>query len=229
MLPPFSKLAYSWEGEDVLVHKIAHDTLGIRKGFYVDVGAHHPQAMSNTQFLYDRDWRGVNIDATPGSMVPFDQIRTEDTNIEIGVALKPGTSRFSMFKNSALNGFLSDAVLRSMAKGGAVPIAQHEIECQPLSVILERCGVVAVDLLLVDAERLDEDVVRSVDYAVCRPKLIMVEIAGARDVAAVQATSIHAFLEAKDYTLFSRLHFSVLYMDDTLLPGSKRGHPPGQL
>ena len=36
-------------------------------GFFVDVGAFHPQTSSNTLLLYQRGWRGINIDALPGS------------------------------------------------------------------------------------------------------------------------------------------------------------------
>lgn len=35
-------------------------------GFYVDVGAAHPVAGSNTAFLRDRGWHGLAIDANPG-------------------------------------------------------------------------------------------------------------------------------------------------------------------
>ncbi len=48
------------------------------KGFYVDIGAHHPFRYSNTQFFYEKGWRGINIDATPGSMDRFKDFRPED-------------------------------------------------------------------------------------------------------------------------------------------------------
>jgi hypothetical protein len=54
----FAKSTFSWEGEDVLTYKISRDYLGIEKGFYVDVGAHHPFAFSNTHLLYQSGWRG---------------------------------------------------------------------------------------------------------------------------------------------------------------------------
>ena len=57
------------------------------QGFYVDVGVDHPRRYSNTYFFYKLGWRGVNIDAMPGSMNLFARIRPRDINLECGVRL----------------------------------------------------------------------------------------------------------------------------------------------
>ena len=56
-------------------------------GFYVDVGAHHPIRFSNTFRLYRKGWRGLNIDANPGSMKRFHHTRPRDINIEAAVSI----------------------------------------------------------------------------------------------------------------------------------------------
>ena len=54
-----SKLSYSHYGEDMILNHI----FGERKtGFYADVGCYHPKWFSNTKKLYDKGWRGINID-----------------------------------------------------------------------------------------------------------------------------------------------------------------------
>ncbi len=70
--PPFSDYSFSQEGEDMLLRSIFVDK---STGFYVDVGAYHPQRFSNTNHFYLAGWRGINIDAMPGSMEPFHQFR----------------------------------------------------------------------------------------------------------------------------------------------------------
>ena len=75
--------SYSIEGEDRIVRTLLwrkHD-----KGFYVDVGAHHPFRFSNTYLFYTQGWSGINIDATPGSMKAFNKYRPRDINLEVGV------------------------------------------------------------------------------------------------------------------------------------------------
>jgi hypothetical protein len=39
-----------------------------KSGFFIDIGAHHPFRYSNTYMFYKKGWRGINIDATPGSI-----------------------------------------------------------------------------------------------------------------------------------------------------------------
>ena len=57
--------SYFFQGEDMVLRRL----LGVRRaGFYVDVGVFYPIFMSNTYGFYRRGWRGMNIDARPGSM-----------------------------------------------------------------------------------------------------------------------------------------------------------------
>ena len=94
--------SYSQEGEDRILARLFESS---GQGFYVDVGAHHPMRFSNTFLFYRRGWRGVNIDATPGSMRLFDRYRSRDTNIESGVGLTTGVVPFYVFNEPALNTF----------------------------------------------------------------------------------------------------------------------------
>lgn len=66
--------------------KLFSDLFRVRKGPYLDVGAHYPFRLSKKQLLYERGWRGVKIDTIPGSMGPFRHHRPEDINIECGVS-----------------------------------------------------------------------------------------------------------------------------------------------
>ena len=83
----FATKSYSQEGEDLLLRRIFEHQ---KNGFYVDVGAHHPFRFSNTYLLYKCGWRGINIDAMPGSMRLFRRFRARDINIECGVGLGGG-------------------------------------------------------------------------------------------------------------------------------------------
>ena len=75
--------SYSQEGEDIILARIFGKQ---QNGFYVDVGAHHPYRFSNTYFFYKRGWKGINIDAMPGSMKIFNKYRPRDKNIEAGIS-----------------------------------------------------------------------------------------------------------------------------------------------
>ena len=73
-------------------------------GFYIDVGAHHPKRFSNTYSLYRKGWKGINIDALPGSMKLFNKMRPRDINLEIGVAEVEDVQHY-VFNEPALNTF----------------------------------------------------------------------------------------------------------------------------
>jgi len=80
-------------------------------GFYVDVGAHHPKRFSNTYRLYRRGWRGLNIDANPGSMTLFQNVRPRDINVEAAVSSTPRELTYYIFNEPALNTFKRDLAL----------------------------------------------------------------------------------------------------------------------
>ena len=77
-------VSYAQQGEDMILHCLFH---GHRTGFYVDVGAHYPHPLFQHLFLLHlRGWRGINIDAMPGSMAAFLAVRPEDINLECAIA-----------------------------------------------------------------------------------------------------------------------------------------------
>ena len=98
----FSNLSYSQEGEDLILNRFFNNK---ENGFYVDVGAHHPRRFSNTYSFYKKGWRGINIDALPGSMVAFNKERPNDINLEIGISKKESELLYYMFNEPALNTF----------------------------------------------------------------------------------------------------------------------------
>jgi len=68
---------YSQGAEDIILASIFGNR---EKGFWVDVGAHHPQRFSNTYLFSLKGWTGINIDALPGSMAIFKKMRPNDIN-----------------------------------------------------------------------------------------------------------------------------------------------------
>ncbi|MCP2732462.1 FkbM family methyltransferase, partial [Symplocastrum sp. BBK-W-15] len=101
----YHNLSYSQEGEDMIISRFFE---GKKQGFYVDVGAHHPQRFSNTYRFYLQGWRGINIDAMPGSMEIFNKIRANDINLEISISDCNQILTYYEFNEPALNGFCAD-------------------------------------------------------------------------------------------------------------------------
>src|ERR1700730_17659307 len=52
-------------------------------GFYVDIGAGHPRFENDTFPLYQRGWRGINIEPSYGFHTALMEERTRDINLRV--------------------------------------------------------------------------------------------------------------------------------------------------
>ena len=60
----FASNTHSQQGEDGILSEI-FSRLGVRQGFFVDVGASDGLTNSNTRLMADRGWAGLMIEANP--------------------------------------------------------------------------------------------------------------------------------------------------------------------
>lgn len=149
---------------------------GKNRGFYVDVGAHHPKRFSNTYRLYRHGWRGLNIDAMPGSMSQFKRTRSRDVNVEAAVASGRRDLTFFVFTERALNTFDSE-LARQRSVGPSKIVRQVLMTTQPLSDLLDKHvpGGTEVDVLNIDVEGYDLEVLESNDWTRYKPTFVLAE------------------------------------------------------
>lgn len=167
-----ARVCYSQEGEDIVLARLLERS---PPGVYVDVGAHHPSRFSNTKLLYDSGWRGLNIDALPGSMELFNKRRPHDVNLETGVGVVPGKAIYWQFVEPALSTFDSEVAAIRLREGHELA-RSVTLNVEKLTTLIERhLGAVRVDLLTVDVEGRDLDVLRSLDWERIRPAVVCVE------------------------------------------------------
>lgn len=186
-------------------------------GFYIDVGAHHPIRFSNTYFFYKKGWRGVNIDATPGSMASFNKLRPRDINIEAAVAGQKKEMMFFMFNEPALNSFDENLVQSRDKKVYSVERKQI-ITTRTLEEIIAKNLPEGqnIDFLSVDVEGLDLDVLQSNNWMLYRPKYVLVECLRL-NLADVKKNSVYSLLNEKNYEIFAKTFNTVLFRDKQLM------------
>jgi FkbM family methyltransferase len=205
---PHAVLSYSQEGEDLILQRIFATRAS---GFFVDVGAHHPQRFSNTYNLYRRGWRGINIDAMPGSMAEFRRLRPRDINLEAGIAREPGMLRFFMFNDAALNTF--DAELAASRNHGQYRITgEAEVKTETLAQVLAAHlpKGTQIDLLSVDVEGLDLPVLESNDWSRFRPECICVEHS-IDDLLELPGTQLYRLLAPLGYKLYAKTANTLIF------------------
>jgi FkbM family methyltransferase len=196
------QLSFSQEGEDSILARIFEDK---PNGFYIDVGAHHPQRFSNTYALYLRGWRGINIDATPGSMDAFKRVKPDDINLEIGISNNHGELTYYCFNEPALNGFDGKRALALDGVRHFQILEKIQIETVPLKEVLANHlpDGQAIDFLNIDVEGFDLEVLKSNDWERYKPHIIAVEDIGFA-IAQPQQSEIFQFMTHQNYQLICR-------------------------
>lgn len=166
--------SFSSAGEDMILrHIIGSDK---QDGFYVDVGAYHPTLFSNTYFFYLYGWRGINIEARPGSRKLFDKVRPRDINLEMGVSADRGEMTYYFIgEDSTMNSF-SREFLEHIDMLGQVK-REIRVPVLPLREVLARHLPEGreIDFMNVDVEGHDLQVLESNDWERFRPRLVVVE------------------------------------------------------
>ena len=168
----FKKKTYSMHGEDLVLEKYFKE---IDNGFYVDIGCYHPIQYNNTILLYQKGWRGINIDINEFSIKLFNFCRPDDLNLNLAVSDKNGEVDFYYQKRlSVLNTLVkarADIVFQKRVKKG-------RIKSQTITEILDDTIYKnkPIDFLKIDAEGVDLDILKSLDFSRYSPKLVCIEI-----------------------------------------------------
>jgi FkbM family methyltransferase len=212
----FGNLSYSQEGEDLLLNRFLENK---ENGFYVDIGAHHPKRFSNTYNFYKKGWRGINIDAMPGSMDAFNIERPKDINLELGVSKEKGELVYYMFNEPALNTF---SIIEAKKKDGLRDykiIEKKNVLTYPLKEILNKHLTVnnKIDFMTIDVEGFDLEVVESNDWEKYRPYLVLVEDLEKYRLSELSLKSdLYKVLIAKEYQLVAKTFNTLFFKDNRI-------------
>lgn len=210
---PWAHLSYSQEGEDVLLDRLLATQ---EKGFYVDVGAHHPKRFSNSHYFYMRGWRGINIEPNPAIHDLFRKMRSRDVNLQLGISDLPGELLYYEFDDPALNTFDEQLMRDRESNTSYRVIATRRIKVAPLASVLEmnlNPGQ-PIDFLSVDVEGLDLNVLRSNDWKRFRPRCVVSEALNADlSPAALASNPLVAYMGAQHYCLAAKTCNSWFFLD----------------
>jgi FkbM family methyltransferase len=192
----FKKETYSAHKEDLIVKKFFKNK---KNGFFVDVGCHHPSRINNTFLLYHLGWRGVNIDMNKLSIDLFNVCRKEDTNLNYAVSGKNNIINFYTNKEHSLTS--------SILKKSNFEKFKYKktIESKTLTSILKKTKYrnKQIDFLNIDAEGVDFQVLKSLDFNIYKPKLICIEMWRTNPKKSTKDNNIYKFLKNKNYKLIA--------------------------
>lgn len=206
MIPFASPLisSFSQHGEDLWLDLLLG---GQETGFYVDVGANHPRFNSNTQRFYLRGWTGINIEPTHQGHALFEQERPRDINLQVAVAPVEGETTLYTLSNDTTLSTLNQETARQMAEQLGLEVREGKVRTLPLSKIFrEYVRGRSVDFMSIDAEGYDLEVLRTNDWSLYRPTLLVVEMNRNRN-------AILQLLQHYDYALLINNQVNGLLVD----------------
>jgi FkbM family methyltransferase len=152
---------------------------GKADGFYIDVGAYHPFRLSNTKFLYEKGWSGINIDISKKSIDLFKIVRKRDVNLNIGIGEKDETSE-AYFKKDTFHANTLDFKHAEKFLGNS---RKKKIEVLTLSSVINKyVKNKRIDFIDIDCEGKDLEVIRGLKFNDSEIDLISIEMHGYDDI-----------------------------------------------
>jgi FkbM family methyltransferase len=207
----FSTRSFAQDGEDVLLYAFFKYKKRGHKGFYVDIGAHHPFRFSNTALFYRKGWRGINIEPTPHLINLFYRHRKRDINLQAAVSDHSGSLTFFEFNEPALNGFDEKLSLERAAMPQYQLLSKREVPVFTLKEILDKHmpEKQSIDFFTIDVEGHDLNILKSNDWDKYKPSFILIE--GEFNSKEVQSNDIHQYLHARNYRIEGMAKRTLLY------------------
>ena len=210
--PPFRK-SYSQSGEDLIV-KYIFDVLGTKTPGYLDIGAHHPYYLSNTALFYETGSRGINIEPDPFLIQSFNKHRKEDTNLNIGISDKRSILDFYIINDPVLNTFSKDEAENYHKEGDYHIVEQRRIEVDTIkSVLAQYKNGRFPEFLSIDAEGVDEIVLKSLEYSDNIPVVICVEtISFSNKGKGEKNQALIDFVKSQGYILYADTYINSIFV-----------------
>ena len=167
-------VSYAQNFEDVLLNRVFGS---LHYAFYVDIGAYNPIDDSVTKSFYDRGWDGINVE--PGEI--FDELaaaRPRDINLHMAVFDHSGEISFVQHPGwyAGLSHVQGQMQTQSEALNSQTAVEIRTVPCDTLTNILARYGADRpIAFLKIDAEGSEEAIIRSTNWRLIRPTVLLIE------------------------------------------------------
>ena len=151
---------YGEFAEDIFINRVFKN---LKSGFYIDIGAYHPFKGSLTFLLFQKGWRGLNIDLSEDSIELFKIARPNDLNVNCAITNFCGETLY--YQNSEIN-----------QQNSLIKKNNHQKEIKvnafTLNDLLKKKNVTQCDYLNIDTEGNEIDIIQSIKFDVIQPQLL---------------------------------------------------------
>ena len=164
-------ISYSQNGEDVILRRIFGDK---KDGFYIDIGASHPEFLSVTKHFYDQGWCGLNVDPLKKSITLFTKDRPRDLNLNLAIDCENGSREFFEITDYPELSTFSAEAAANLSVGG-YNVISYPVNTITGDKLFSEYVRYPVDFMKIDVEGRENEVIRSIDFYRYRPKVLVIE------------------------------------------------------
>ena len=208
-------------------------------GFYIDIGANHPTLDSVTHALYQRGWRGINIEPVLHYHQALCAERPEDINLCLAVGEREAELLFFESGETGLSTLSRETAMQQREAG--ISFVERVVKVRTLASICEEHlrKELPLQFLKIDVEGFEEQVLRGMDLRRWRPWIILIESSYHSDppwkhlildagYRFALCDGINRYYVAEEKTcLLEPLALPPNLIDDfRLCPGHRFSHPP---
>jgi len=192
---PHYKISFAQNFEDLVLAGLLKS---VSRGFYVDVGANHPELDSVTKIFYDKGWSGINIEPNEALHRQLLAARPRDINVKAGLSSQPGALSLRIY--DGLDGLSTMSHETQSVHAAARPNTtfhdvQIEVACLA-DLLAEHRSSGDIHMLKVDVEGLELEVLLGNDWRRFRPWVLCLE----RNQDQARREAIMTLLQAHRYS-----------------------------
>jgi FkbM family methyltransferase len=208
----YESQSYSQCGEDLIV-KYIFDVLQIPKPTYLDIGAHDPFFLSNTALFYKLGSQGINIEPDATLFPKFLKHRKKDINLNIGIGKEDSVADFYVMSVRTLNTFSKNEAERYQSEEGFSINEIIKTRVSTINSILKTYNKgIFPEFLNIDAEGVDEIIIKSIDFSKNYPLVICIEtLSFSTSGREIKNTELINFLIDNGYMVYADTYINTIF------------------
>lgn len=162
-------VSFAQNFEDVLLWRALKDRA---VGFYVDIGATHPDAGSVTRAFYERGWHGLNVTSLAHAQRRLSASRPRDESLWLAVGRTKGPATLQRVEGSDLATLDADTSDAWAADGHR--LTSVAVQMETLQSLLQKHAPADIHFLRIDANGAELEGLAGADLAANRPWILVI-------------------------------------------------------
>ncbi len=175
----------------------------VERGFYIDIGAQHPEIDSVSQAFYERGWRGVHVEPVAGYAAMLREARMGDVVIEAAVSNEAGEVTLAVFPETGLSTVEEGVATAHVSEGGGATMHEVVVPAITLAMLADEIGEREVHWLKIDVEGHEKAVLEGWDPSRLRPWICLIEATAPNSVVSNHEEWEHLLLKAEYEHVYS--------------------------